>query len=236
MLESSQISTPLTICSPNALNFLPDDSYETNTTSFVCLPDGQNFMSYDYVTSEILYNFVSIYLMPCSNDSDSAVICQSQDTINKIISNSMIDMWISENVVDATVYHNPISVSLSNFQIYLDPNFYKSSNSFFLRKFSYTPMMGLCYLIIIQKKLIILKSLTQILALLSIFGDFQFIMRWISMQVIMWLKLTEFMKTYLIFLRMCFPLYRFYSFLVSLFQNLNIPFTSHIIIAKNYMF
>jgi len=95
----------------------PDDFDLLSLNNTFCLPN-ENVRIRGYWDEEIIDYFL-FQVFPCSNSSDSNIICKSNEEISYFFQNSYIEYYITNHNIDSENYNAPISRNLKMNYYYL---------------------------------------------------------------------------------------------------------------------
>ena len=93
-----------------------------------CLPNEPLNLSGYY--DEPLINYLYFEVRTCENSSDSDLICQQPEVISNVLSNYYIDIYLTDNNIDASNYLTPLSRNLKIYYEQLDVMLMKSMQIF----------------------------------------------------------------------------------------------------------
>jgi hypothetical protein len=87
------------------------------------------------------YTAVSLDIMPCTNSTDSSIICKPQEQIDKQLSGGYFNVYIIDTIFDPTNYTQPYTYIARNFYTSISKNFFKLFELYF-KNVDYTTDSG----------------------------------------------------------------------------------------------
>lgn len=126
-------------CQKNSFKNAPEEFSILNMTGSYCFPEF-NFEVSGYFDEEYT-SYIGIGLFKCENSTENNFSCKSPEIIDEFLQGKMISYYITQNLVDADDYLNPIKKVVKNYAYYLDKDLAKSF-SVYIKKIRVLSLIG----------------------------------------------------------------------------------------------